>query len=156
MRLTTDPQLDRVDRYGRLLAYVEVGRTNVNLELFAAARRPSTFLAANAGGTLPVCSQPERPRRLPAAVSGALARKPSGTRRARYDRQPSGRPCRPSRCRSSHAGTVTRPTWTSASARTPRWGDLDRADVPYRNFRVLAPDPHGFDGRDDDGLGCEG
>ena len=33
VRLTTDPRLDRVDRYGRLLAYVEVGRTNVNVEL---------------------------------------------------------------------------------------------------------------------------
>jgi micrococcal nuclease len=35
-------------------------------------------------------------------------------------------------------------------------GDLDCGDVPqYARFRVLAPDPPGFDGRDDDGLGCE-
>lgn len=33
--------------------------------------------------------------------------------------------------------------------------DLNCPDVPYRNFRVLAPDPHYFDG-DGDGLGCEG
>jgi micrococcal nuclease len=33
--------------------------------------------------------------------------------------------------------------------------DLDCADVPYTSFRVLPPDPHRFDGRDDDGLGCE-
>jgi hypothetical protein len=32
--------------------------------------------------------------------------------------------------------------------------DLDCADVPYRNFRVLPPDPHRFDG-DHDGIGCE-
>ena len=32
--------------------------------------------------------------------------------------------------------------------------DLDCADVPFRNFRVLAPDPHRFDG-DGDGVGCE-
>jgi micrococcal nuclease len=32
--------------------------------------------------------------------------------------------------------------------------DLDCADVPYREFKVLAPDPHRFDG-DHDGLGCE-
>lgn len=32
--------------------------------------------------------------------------------------------------------------------------DLDCADVPYRRFTVRAPDPHGFDG-DHDGLGCE-
>jgi micrococcal nuclease len=32
--------------------------------------------------------------------------------------------------------------------------DLDCRDVPYRNFRVLPPDPHRFD-RDRDGVGCE-
>jgi len=26
--------------------------------------------------------------------------------------------------------------------------------IPYRNFNVLPPDPHGFDG-DHDGIGCE-
>jgi len=33
--------------------------------------------------------------------------------------------------------------------------DLDCADIPYRNFRVLPPDPHRLDGRDHDGWGCE-
>ena len=32
--------------------------------------------------------------------------------------------------------------------------DLDCADIPHRNFRVLPPDPHHFDG-DGDGIGCE-
>ena len=32
--------------------------------------------------------------------------------------------------------------------------DLDCAEVPYRRFTVLAPDPHRFDG-DRDGVGCE-
>lgn len=32
--------------------------------------------------------------------------------------------------------------------------DLDCKDVPYRNFRVLNPDPHHFD-QDLDGIGCE-
>ncbi len=32
--------------------------------------------------------------------------------------------------------------------------DLDCGDIPYKRFRVLAPDPHGFD-RDGDGIGCE-
>ena len=32
--------------------------------------------------------------------------------------------------------------------------DLDCTDIPYRNFRVLPPDPHNFDG-DGDGVGCE-
>jgi hypothetical protein len=32
--------------------------------------------------------------------------------------------------------------------------DLNCADVPFRNFKVLPPDPHHFDG-DKDGIGCE-
>ena len=32
--------------------------------------------------------------------------------------------------------------------------DLDCKDIPYRNFRVLPPDPHHFDA-DRDGIGCE-
>lgn len=33
--------------------------------------------------------------------------------------------------------------------------DLDCGDIPYGRFTVLPPDPHGFDGNDNDGLGCE-
>lgn len=32
--------------------------------------------------------------------------------------------------------------------------DLDCGEVSFRRFRVLPPDPHGFD-RDGDGVGCE-
>lgn len=34
-------------------------------------------------------------------------------------------------------------------------GDLDCADVPFTDIRVVGSDPHGFDGRDNDGVGCE-
>ena len=33
LRLTTDPDLDKVDAYGRLLRYVFKGKTNINLEM---------------------------------------------------------------------------------------------------------------------------
>ena len=36
----------------------------------------------------------------------------------------------------------------------PEPPDLNCADIPFRNFTVLPPDPHGFDG-DKDGIGCE-
>ncbi|MDP2667798.1 MAG: thermonuclease family protein, partial [Nitrosopumilaceae archaeon] len=32
--------------------------------------------------------------------------------------------------------------------------DLNCGDISYRNFKVLQPDPHRFDG-DKDGIGCE-
>lgn len=36
----------------------------------------------------------------------------------------------------------------------PRPPDLDWGEIPHRNFSVLPPDPHRFDG-DKDGIGCE-
>ncbi|MBW4565208.1 MAG: thermonuclease family protein [Mojavia pulchra JT2-VF2] len=36
----------------------------------------------------------------------------------------------------------------------PNSADLDCSNIPYRRFRVISPDPHGFD-RDGDGVGCE-
>ena len=33
--------------------------------------------------------------------------------------------------------------------------DLDCGDIPHRRFRVVGNDPHRFDGRDQDGIGCE-
>jgi len=38
---------------------------------------------------------------------------------------------------------------------TPSTNKLTCADIPYRNFKVVLPDPHGFDS-DGDGIGCEG
>ena len=32
-KITTDPNLDEVDRYGRLLRYLFIGKTNVNLKM---------------------------------------------------------------------------------------------------------------------------
>lgn len=32
--------------------------------------------------------------------------------------------------------------------------DLDCGEIPYKRFKVLVPDQHGFDG-DNDGIGCE-
>ena len=33
--------------------------------------------------------------------------------------------------------------------------DLNCGDIPYGSFTVLPPDPHGLDGNDSDGIGCE-
>ena len=33
--------------------------------------------------------------------------------------------------------------------------DLDCGDITFRRFMVRPPDPHRFDGRDNDGIGCE-
>jgi micrococcal nuclease len=45
------------------------------------------------------------------------------------------------------------PSYPTVCIRPPP-PDLDCADVPHKNFRVLQPDPHRFDGNRD-GYGCE-
>jgi micrococcal nuclease len=63
------------------------------------------------------------------------------------------------------AGTTTSATTTTTSASScdpsyptvcipPPPPDLDCSDISFRNFTVLQPDPHRFDG-DKDGIGCE-
>ncbi len=63
----------------------------------------------------------------------------------------------------SSATTYVPPPVTSRSGCDPSYPtvcipppppDLDCKDIPYRNFQVLPPDPHRFDG-DHDGIGCE-
>ncbi|MGA7542764.1 MAG: hypothetical protein WBW34_06845 [Nitrososphaeraceae archaeon] len=37
----------------------------------------------------------------------------------------------------------------------PYLPDLNCGDIPYKDVTVLPPDPHGLDGNDNDGIGCE-
>jgi micrococcal nuclease len=62
--LEVDPRLDRVDRYGRLLRYVRVDATNVNLELVRRGAATPYFYAGDRGRYAP---------RLLAAVAEARA-----------------------------------------------------------------------------------
>jgi len=121
------------DRYGRLLAYVVLlgGRDLGYQELTRGyARvyvydRPFQRLAAY-----------RRAERAGRARADSIWR---GCNTATAVATPSGR------CDPSYPGVCI----------PPPPPDLDCADIPYRNFRVLPPDPHRFDGNHD-GVGCEG
>ena len=152
VRLTTDPRLDRVDRYGRLLAYVHVGRTNVNLELVRRGAATVYFYEGARGShaqSLLAAGQTARAgnrglwKACPSAVWDPERAASTGVSGPAAQRPLTGKSCD-----ASYPGVCIQPYAAV--------GDLDCADVPYRSFRVLPPDPHGFDGRDDDGLGCEG
>jgi micrococcal nuclease len=154
--LESDRALDRVDRYGRLLAYVEVGRTNVNLELVRRGAATVYFYrgerGTHAAGLLSAGNAARAARRglwgaCPKAVWNPESAATTGSSGPAVSTKPLPVVPRGS-CDSSYPDVCIRPY--------AEVGDLDCADVPFRNFRVLAPDPHGFDGRDDDGLGCEG
>jgi micrococcal nuclease len=154
VRLNTDPRLDRVDRYGRLLAYVTVGRTNVNVELVRRGAATVYFYGGERG--------------VHATELLAAGRAARAARRGLWGacRAAVWNPDRAAVTGRSGAAATPAPVAASGSC-DPSYpdvcirpyaevGDLDCADVPYRNIRVLPPDPHGFDGRDDDGIGCEG
>jgi micrococcal nuclease len=145
VRLELDPGLDRVDRYGRRLAYVLKGRENVNLMLVARGAASVWFYQGARG---------KYAGRLLLAARGAQA-----ARRGLW------KACPGTRLDPLHAVE----TGTSAATAPGSGGhcdssypevcipppppDLDCKDIG-RKVRVRAPDPHRLDG-DGDGWGCE-
>lgn len=155
--LEPDPRLDGVDRYGRLLRYAWSGGRNLNVELVRRGAATVWFYGGLRGRYASVL--------LGAAGSARSARLGlwGACREARWD---------PSRSASTGPGSSPSsklPTLAAGAAKrgagrcdpsypdvciAPAPPDLDCRDVPFRRFRVLAPDPHRFDGNRD-GIGCE-
>ncbi len=143
VRLQADPALDRVDRYGRLLRYVFAGSTNVNLALVARGAATVWLYRGERG---------RYAGRLLAAAASARARRLGlwGACRAVWDPEAPAQ-TGPGSAAAARGGCD--PSYPDVCIPPPP-PDLDCADVPYRGFRVLPPDPHRFDGNHD-GVGCE-
>jgi micrococcal nuclease len=150
--LEPDPPLDLVDRYGRLLRYVHRGALNVNLELVRRGAATVWFYGGDRGryaGRLLGAASVARSRHkglwgaCPAAVWDPYGPATTGPGSA-----PSA-----SAAQRPVAGSGCDPAYATVCIPSPP-PDLDCADVPFKGFRVLPPDPHRFDG-EGDGLGCE-
>lgn len=157
LSLEADPRLDDRDAYGRLLRYVWHRGTNVNLELVRSGsatvwfyrgekgRYASQLLAAaHAARTAKRGLWGACPRAVwnpygPATTGPGSGSSPGGAAVGVAGSRGGAGACDP-----SYPGVCV----------PPPPPDLDCKDVPYTNFRVLAPDPHRFDG-ERDGLGCE-
>jgi micrococcal nuclease len=161
VRIETDPNLDKVDRYGRALGYVLKGTENVNVTLVREGAASVWFYGGTRG---------KYASELEAAASeayangrglwGACAGTVYDPSRAVATRSGSGPPPAPAPavptpaadagasgiCDSNYAGVCV-PLYEQA-------GDLDCADIGS-SVTVVGSDPHGFDGNDNDGLGCE-
>lgn len=131
--------VSETDRFGRLLRYVYVGDTFVNGALVAGGWAvakdypPDTAMSATLHGLMQ-----QGAGRGCALVTAPLPTTPP--------RAPDPVPLPPAgNCDPSYP-TVCIP---------PPPPDLDCGDIPYRRFQVLPPDPHNFDGSDNDGIGCE-
>ena len=142
--LEADPALDRVDRYGRLLRYVHRSGTNVNLELVRRGAASVWFFEGDRGRYADRLLAAAR--RAKAARRGLWGACPGTRLDPEAGVETSARPARASsgRCDPSYPGVCI----------PPPPPDLDCADVPYTDFRVVGRDPHHFDGGGD-GIGCE-
>lgn len=129
-RVRLELDVERIDRYGRMLAYVWLGDELFNETLVRE-------------GYAVVATYPPNVRyveRFTAAQREARA----------HERGLWGR-CVPATGPAGSAGCD--PAYPDVCIPPPP-PDLDCADVPYRRFTVRPPDPHSFDG-DHDGIGCE-
>jgi micrococcal nuclease len=133
--LKGDASQDTRDRYGRLLAYVWLpGGKDLGYQLIARGAA-KTYVYARPFQRLSAYRAAESRGRRVAPSMWTCGRTATP--------QP---PPRSSQCDPSYPDVCIPPY--------DRVGDLDCADVPYSNFRVVGSDPHGFDG-EGDGLGCE-
>jgi micrococcal nuclease len=151
--LEPDPQLGRVDAYGRLLRYVRRNGVNLNLEL---VRRGAATVWLYRG---------ERGRYAERLLSAA--RSARSARRGLWGACPNAvwNPFGPATTGpgsgAQHAtnpgrgivGGACDPSYPTVCIPPPP-PDLDCGDVPHGRFRVRPPDPHRFDG-EGDGFGCE-
>lgn len=137
------------DAYGRLLGKVYCDGKLLNSEL---------LYNGHANILTQYCSTSEFSGETWAAKYGCEAKTPEAKQQVPKESQ-------------SQTSTPTPPTPTPAPAPTPAKEnncdpsypdvcippyppDLDCGEISYRNFKVLPPDPHRFDG-DKDGIGCE-
>jgi micrococcal nuclease len=116
------------DRYGRLLAYVWIGGHDLGYRQLARGLA-KVYVYDRPFQRLPAYQQAERTGKTRSdGIWKACTTSPP----------PAGR------CDPSYPDVCI----------PPPPPDLDCADIPYKNFRVVGADPHRFDG-DRDGIGCE-
>jgi endonuclease YncB( thermonuclease family) len=149
--LETDPALDTIDRYGRLLRYIKRGGVNVNVELVRRGAAAPYFYSGDRG---------RNASRLMAAARAAKAAKRGLWRACPETRLnpdaaiETGRSGLPP---AAGGGGKCDPNYSGGCV-PPYPPDLDCADLRALGIplpvRVVGQDPHRLDG-DGDRLGCE-
>lgn len=156
VRLQADPDLDRRDRFGRLLRYVFKGRTNVNLALVAEGAASVWFYDGQQGRyadqllSSAVAARASR-RGVWGACDATLDPFSAFTARAKAPEPPQEPPGQPaSSCHPSYEGACLDPGSPDYDC---EGGEGDGPD--YTGFvRVVGPDDFELD-RDGDGAACE-
>jgi micrococcal nuclease len=138
--LKADPKLDQVDRYGRLLRYIFVGKTNINLKMVEIGAAAPYFYRGEKGQ---YSGQILKAAKNAKSKSLGLWKSCPGTQLTPTTSQNA---TGSGRCDSNYAGCVP----VSAV-------DLDCQDIKNLGLapvKVVGRDVHNFD-RDGDGIGCD-
>ncbi len=138
VRVRLEFDVERLDRYGRTLAYVWKGAELFNESILAKGYGQVSTYPPNVKYVDRFLAAQRRAREAGAGLWGGCP-VPGGP----DDAGPPGGPASGA-CDPSYPGVCI-----------PRYPpDLDCGDVAHRRFAVVGADPHGFDG-DGDGVGCE-
>ncbi|MEP0755200.1 thermonuclease family protein [Trichocoleus sp. Lan] len=142
------------DRYGRTVAELYLANQSVNLQMVKQGqavvyRQYLTGCASTKNQYLQSEAQAKQKKlgfwNQPKPVMPWDFRKgQSASNQPSYSPKPKPAPSAQQNCSPAYPGVCI----------PPGPPDLNCPDISYRNFKVLPPDPHGFD-RDSDGVGCE-
>lgn len=153
-QVLVDFDVDRTDRYGRALVYIwktDATRTFFNARLVSEGYALQMTVPPNVRYADLFSEVLVGARAADRGLWAGCPTEPEGRTEPLRTQTPTAPP-------PSSRGGNCHPSYPDHCI-PPAPPDLDCVDVPYKDFRVRHdvpdPDPHGFDGNDDDGLGCE-
>ena len=151
LSLKSDPKLDKVDRYGRLLRYVYIGKTNVNLKLVEMGAATPYFYKGEKGQ---YSTQMLKAAKNAKAKSLGLWKSCPGTQLTPNDAVTTIGTAIAPVATSSSSGTKCDPNYSGCIPVFPP--DVDCTDIKRLGLapvKVMGTDVHKLD-RDGDGIGC--
>jgi endonuclease YncB( thermonuclease family) len=152
LSLKIDPKLDKVDRYGRLLRYVFIGKTNINLKLVEIGAAAPYFYKGDKGQ---YSTQILKAAQTAKSNSIGLWKSCPGTQLTPNDAVATLSTAVTTTASASSTGVKCDPNYAGCVPLSPP--DLDCPDIKRLGLapvKVIGTDVHKLD-RDGDGIGCD-
>jgi endonuclease YncB( thermonuclease family) len=152
LALKTDPKLDKVDRYGRLLRYVFIGKTNINLKLVEIGAAAPYFYKGDKGQ---YSTQILKAAQTAKSKSIGLWKSCPGTQLTPNDAITTLSTAVTTTASASSTGVTCDPNYAGCIPVFP--SDVDCTDIKRLGLapvKVIGIDVHKLD-RDGDGIGCD-
>jgi len=152
LSLKADPKLGKVDRYGRLLRYVFIGKTNINLKLVEIGAAAPYFYKGDKGQ---YSAQILKAAQTAKSKSLGLWKSCPGTQLTPNDAVTTLSTAVTSTASASSTGVKCDPNYAGCIPVFPP--DLDCTDIKRLGLapvKVIGKDVHKLD-RDGDGIGCD-